>query len=223
MLGYAFDLRPADRLCWVTDLGWVMGPVTILGTLALGGTLVLLEGAADAQPGRIWRVADEVGLTHLGVSPTLVRQLMADGDDPVANRDLDGCGFGDRRAMDPVGVARCTLAWVEAGPPSSTFPAEPRQAASWWQPDPCHQGRCVQRTDARHASGGPRRRRRPVTGVPGELVLTGSWPSMTRGLWRTGAAFCPAITGARQGSGSTATSRSAMPTAAGRSWAGRTT
>jgi acetyl-CoA synthetase len=89
MLGYAFDLHPADRLCWVTDLGWVMGPVTILGTLALGGTLVLLEGAADAPPGRIWRVADDVGLSHLGVSPTLVRQLMADGDDLVAARDLD--------------------------------------------------------------------------------------------------------------------------------------
>jgi acetyl-CoA synthetase len=192
MLGYAFDLRPADRLCWVTDLGWVMGPVTILGTLALGGTLVLLEGAADAQPGRIWRVADEVGLTHLGVSPTLVRQLMADGDDPAAARDLDRL-----RVLGSTGEPWTQSAWrwlharvgrgripiinlsggTETGGILVGSPIIATREGAFSGP---MLGMPAQVLDA---DG------RPVTGVPGELVLTGSWPSMTRGLWRDRSRF----------------------------------
>jgi acetyl-CoA synthetase len=44
----------------------------------LGGTAVLYDGAADQPgPGRIWEVAERHGVTQLGVSPTLIRVLMA--------------------------------------------------------------------------------------------------------------------------------------------------
>ena len=46
-LAHVFDLRAGDRLFWFTDLGWMMGPWTISGSLLLGATPVLYEGAPD--------------------------------------------------------------------------------------------------------------------------------------------------------------------------------
>src|SRR5438132_5938506 len=31
------DVRPAERVMWVTDMGWVMGPLLLFGSLMLGG------------------------------------------------------------------------------------------------------------------------------------------------------------------------------------------
>ena len=38
---YTGELGAHDRVHWSTDLGWIMGPWLIVGTHALGGTLVL--------------------------------------------------------------------------------------------------------------------------------------------------------------------------------------
>src|ERR1700736_1625549 len=32
------DVRPGERVMWVTDMGWVMGPLLVFGSLMLGGT-----------------------------------------------------------------------------------------------------------------------------------------------------------------------------------------
>jgi acetyl-CoA synthetase len=78
---FGMDVRAADRVMWVTDMGWVMGPLLVFGCLMLGGTAVLYDGAPDfPDPGRIWAVAERHGVTHLGISPTLTRVLMAAGD-----------------------------------------------------------------------------------------------------------------------------------------------
>jgi len=77
---YGMDFHEGERFLWVTDMGWVMGPLLVFGSLMLGGTAVLYDGAADyPDPGRIWTVADRQGVTHLGISPTLIRVLMASG------------------------------------------------------------------------------------------------------------------------------------------------
>jgi acetyl-CoA synthetase len=76
----AMDFKPGERFLWVTDMGWVMGPLLVFGSLMLGGTAVLYDGAPDyPQPSRIWSVAARHGVTHLGISPTLTRVLMAAG------------------------------------------------------------------------------------------------------------------------------------------------
>jgi acetyl-CoA synthetase len=76
----AMDFKPDERFLWVTDMGWVMGPLLVFGSLMLGGTAVLYDGAPDhPQPSRIWSVAARHGVTHLGISPTLTRVLMAAG------------------------------------------------------------------------------------------------------------------------------------------------
>ena len=38
---------PDDRLFWFADMGWIMGPWEVVGTLALGATLAMYEGAPD--------------------------------------------------------------------------------------------------------------------------------------------------------------------------------
>src|SRR5437588_8296330 len=78
---FGMDVRPAERVMWVTDMGWVMGPLLVFGSLMLGGTAVLYDGAPDyPDPARVWAVAERQGVTHLGISPTLTRVLMAAGD-----------------------------------------------------------------------------------------------------------------------------------------------
>lgn len=78
---FGMDVRPAERVMWVTDMGWVMGPLLVFGSLMLGGTAVLYDGAPDyPDPRRVWAVAERHGVTHLGISPTLTRVLMASGE-----------------------------------------------------------------------------------------------------------------------------------------------
>jgi acetyl-CoA synthetase len=78
------DVQPGDRVMWVTDMGWVMGPLLVFGSLMLGGTAVLYDGAPDhPDPRRIWTVAQRHAVTHLGISPTLTRVLMASGSQAV--------------------------------------------------------------------------------------------------------------------------------------------
>src|ERR1700716_3142840 len=78
---FGMDVRPAERVMWVTDMGWVMGPLLVFGSLRLGGPAVLYGGAPDyPEPRRVWSVADRQGVTHLGISPTLTRVLISSGE-----------------------------------------------------------------------------------------------------------------------------------------------
>src|SRR5207249_10012359 len=52
--GYLMDVGPGDRLFWLTDLGWLMGPMLITAGLFHGGTAVLFEGVQDyPKPDRL--------------------------------------------------------------------------------------------------------------------------------------------------------------------------
>src|SRR5438094_5137928 len=78
------DVHPGERVMWITDMGWVMGPLLVFGSLMLGGTAVFYDGAPDhPNPARVWAVAERQGVTHLGISPTLTRVLMAAGERAV--------------------------------------------------------------------------------------------------------------------------------------------
>jgi len=88
-LAHCFDLGAGDRLFWFTDLGWMMGPWAISGALLLGAELVLYEGAPDYPgPDRLWSLVARHGITHLGLSPTVIRALMAHGTHPLHEHDL---------------------------------------------------------------------------------------------------------------------------------------
>jgi len=86
---FGFDHRPGDRFFWVSDIGWMMGPWTLLGNHALGGTVFMYEGAPDhPDPDRFWAMIDRHDLTVFGVSPTAIRALRKHGDEWLAGHDL---------------------------------------------------------------------------------------------------------------------------------------
>ena len=77
---YQADLRPGDRVLFSTDMGWIMGPWTVVGGMACGATIVFMEGAPDRPSDRVWTIVETERVTMLGVSPTLVRALIPHGD-----------------------------------------------------------------------------------------------------------------------------------------------
>ncbi len=87
--GLSLDFHAGDRFLWMSDMGWVVGPMqAVVGTL-LGGTVVLAEGAPDwPDPGRLWRLVARHRVSYFGVAPTVARALMRHGPEPVAASDL---------------------------------------------------------------------------------------------------------------------------------------
>ena len=84
-----FDLKPADRLMWMTDFGWLVGPLQVTAALLAGATCVLVEGTPDyPDTGRLWRLVQDHRVSFLGCGPTLARMMMRYGTDDVAGHDL---------------------------------------------------------------------------------------------------------------------------------------
>ena len=88
-LGLCLDLRAGDRLLWMSDMGWIVGPKAVVGCTLLGATLVMAEGTPDwPQPNRIWRLCSRHAVTLAGIVPTAVRQMMRTATDPLEGADL---------------------------------------------------------------------------------------------------------------------------------------
>src|SRR6266568_23444 len=77
---YQTDVHPGDRIHFATDMGWIMGPWTVVGGMAAGATIVFAEGAPDWPADRLWKLIESERVTMLGVSPTLIRALIPKGD-----------------------------------------------------------------------------------------------------------------------------------------------
>lgn len=88
-LGICMDFKPEDRIMWMSDMGWLVGPLLVFGALVLGGTVILVEGAPNwPEPDRFWRLIDTHKVSFLGVAPTIVRTLMVNGLTQLENHDL---------------------------------------------------------------------------------------------------------------------------------------
>ena len=73
-----FDLRAGDRFCWPADMGWVAGSLFTAAALMRGATMVCYAGTPDMPDwSRMAQLVERHRLTHLGVSPTLIRGLAA--------------------------------------------------------------------------------------------------------------------------------------------------
>src|SRR6266545_1773898 len=184
-VAYQTDVKRGDRVLFATDMGWIMGPWTVVGAGALGATVVYLEGAPDWPEDRLWRTVEEERVTMLGCSPTLIRALIPKGD-PVA--DLSSltaiCTTGEPWNRDPylwlfeqVGRRRTPIVNISGGTEVgacflSTCIVEPIKPVALGFPA------LGQDMDVLDAQG------RPVRGEVGELVCRRPWPGMTRGVWR---------------------------------------
>ncbi len=87
--GIGMDVKKGDCLFWYTDMGWMMGPFLVYGGLLNGAAILLYEGTPDfPDPGRLWEIIAAHQVTHLGISPTLVRTLMKHGESWSDKHDL---------------------------------------------------------------------------------------------------------------------------------------
>lgn len=190
----AFDFGADDTLMWITDMGWLMGPWMVYGGLLHGATIVLCEGTPDyPHPGRLWRIVQRHGVTHLGLSPSLVRLMMNHAEAVPAPETI-----GSLRVFGSTGEAWNEAPWVwlfEAAGGSrrpiinysggteigggiiASFAGLPQKACSFSGPIP---GMAV---DVLGTDG------RPVRGSVGELVIRQPWPGMTNGFWQDRARY----------------------------------
>jgi len=191
---YQLDCRPDDLLYWVTDMGWVMGPLEMVGGHAAGAAVFMYEGAPN-QPGpdRVWDMCERHGVTILGVSPTLIRALMPAGEAEVSKHDLSRLRIlgstGEPWNPEPykwfsdvVGGGRVPIMNISGGTEIGACflgqcPVVPTKSCSVGSPA---LGMAV---DVFDAEG------QPVRGEVGELVCTKPWPAMTRGFWRNNERF----------------------------------
>jgi acetyl-CoA synthetase len=80
-----FDYHPGDIYCCAADVGWVTGHTYIVyGPLANGATTVMYESTpVYPDPGRYWRVVDDLGINIFYTAPTALRAIAQAGDEPV--------------------------------------------------------------------------------------------------------------------------------------------
>jgi len=69
------DVRPGDRLCWPTNLGWMMGPWLVYAALLNGAAVALYHGPPGGADFCAFVAAARV--TQLGLVPSIVRAWRA--------------------------------------------------------------------------------------------------------------------------------------------------
>src|SRR5208337_2773479 len=83
---YYQDIHLNDTYWCAADIGWITGHSYIVyGPLALGATSVLYEGVPTyPDAGRLWRIAERLGVTIFHTAPTTIRMLRKLGPDEPA-------------------------------------------------------------------------------------------------------------------------------------------
>jgi acetyl-CoA synthetase len=189
---HGLDLHPDETLFWMTDMGWMMGPWEVFGTLLLGATMMLYDGAPDfPEPDRVWSLVDRHKVTALGVSPTLIRALRSrsGGSDEIVHRhDLSSlrkfASTGEPWNPDPwiwlfqnVGRGQLPIINYSGGTEISGGIVmgnvlTPMKPCAFSGPLP---GMAADVVDENGKS---------VRGKVGELVIREPWIGMTRGFWK---------------------------------------
>jgi acetyl-CoA synthetase len=182
------DVHSTDRLYWVTDMGWMMGPWEVFGATLLGASMVFYDGALDyPAPDRLWQLVQNHAVTILGVSPTLVRSLARLGAAPPERYDLSSLrvlgSTGEPWNPDPwlwffnmVGKGRLPIINYSGGTEVSGGilmgnVLTPLKPCAFSGPLP---GMAADVVDEEGRS---------VRNQVGELVIRRPWIGMTRGFW----------------------------------------
>lgn len=187
-LSICMDLKPDDRFLWMSDMGWLVGPLLVFGGLLVGCTVVLAEGAPNyPEPDRLWRLVERHRVSYLGLAPTVARLSMSLADAAIAARDL-----GSLRVIVSTGEPWTPEAWhwtferigqrrvpllnysggTEVGGILTGTVIHPLKPCAFAGPVP---GTGADVVDADGNAVGP--------GVTGELVMRTPSIGLTRGLW----------------------------------------
>lgn len=187
-MSICMDLKPEDRFLWMSDMGWLVGPILVFGGLLVGSTVVLAEGAPNyPQPDRLWRLIERHRISYLGLAPTVARLSMSLGDDA-----LDALDLSSLRVIVSTGEPWTPEAWqwtfervgkrkvpllnysggTEVGGILTGTVIHPLKPCAFAGPVP---GTGADVVDAEGTSVG--------LGVTGELVMRSPSIGLTRGLW----------------------------------------
>jgi acetyl-CoA synthetase len=187
--GYGMDIHPGDVHFWVTDIGWIMGPFLVFGSLLNGATMVVYEGSPDfPSPNRLWKLVEDHKINLLGISPTLIRSLMPHGESPIEKHNLSSlkgiASTGEpwnpapwNWLFEKVGKRRIPILNVSGGTEigggilTNTI-LRPITPTGFNTPLPGMD------TDVYDKNG------QPVYGTVGELVIKQPWAGMTSGFWQ---------------------------------------
>lgn len=168
-------------------MGWLVGPLLIMGGLQLGATVVFTEGVPNhPTPKRLWEIIDRNGVTVQGVAPTAIRAVMAAGDDTFGDLSTLRAFVSTGEAWDEptwhwlfgtVGEARRPIVNYSGGTEVgggllNSYPFLPMEAASFNGPLP---GIDVAVLDE---DG------KPAVGEIGELAVLNTFPGMTHAFWQ---------------------------------------
>jgi acetyl-CoA synthetase len=186
--GYGFDIQSDDRIGWIADMGWMLGPLMIVGGLQFGAGLVFTEGVPDFPDAtRLWRIAERNRVTLQGIAPTAARGVKAAMGGARPAQDLSSlrafASTGEawdeptwRWLFEEVGGSRLPILNYSGGTEVgggilSCYTMAPQTPATFSGPLP---GMDV---DVLDASG------ERADGI-GELVIRNIWPGMAHGFWR---------------------------------------
>ncbi|MFH1510193.1 MAG: AMP-binding protein, partial [Candidatus Woesearchaeota archaeon] len=87
---YIFDLKDDDVFWCTADVGWITGHTYgIYGPLSNGATTIMFEGVPTfPNPDRFWEIVEKYQVSIFYTAPTVVRSLMAEGDEWPKKHDL---------------------------------------------------------------------------------------------------------------------------------------
>lgn len=186
---FGFDVKENDRMFWVTDIGWMMGPWEILGITILGASMFIYDGALDYPfPERLYKIIDNHKISILGISPTLVRTLMQHDEDTIKKHDLSSLRIIGSTGepwdpdswmffFDKIGNRRCPVINYSGGTEISGGillgnVLKPLKPCAFSGPVP---GMDADIFDEHGKS---------LKGEIGELVIKSPWVGMTKAFWR---------------------------------------
>jgi acetoacetyl-CoA synthetase len=180
------DLRPGDVFTWYTTTGWMMWNYLAGGLLA-GLTIVLYDGSATyPDPGRLWRLAADHGISYLGVGAPYLVACMKAGLRPGEEYDLSALrGVGSTGSPLPPEAFGWVYEQVSANLLLGSFSGGTDVCTGFVGPCPLLpvragiiSGRCLGAEVEAFDDDG-----KPVVGQVGELVITKPMPSMPVGFW----------------------------------------
>ena len=188
-MAFGTDVHQGDVIYWMTDMGWMMGPWQVFGSLLLGATMFLYDGAPDfPSPSRLWELVEKHKINQMGVSPTLIRSLIPHGDEHFKKHDLSSltcfASTGEPWNPDPwmwlfekVGGGRRPIINYSGGTEISGGivmgnPLLPLKPCAFSAPCPGMDA------DVLDENG------KPLRNAVGELVVKAPWIGMTRGFWK---------------------------------------
>lgn len=185
---HSMDVQRGDVMYWMSDMGWMMGPWLVFGTLLIGATMVIYDGAADyPEADRLWDMVERHHVTHLGLSPVLIRALKGYGAELPQRHDLSSlraaCSTGS--PWDPD-----SWMWLFENVLDKTKPILNYSGGTeisggiicgnFFKPlTPCSFSGPVPGIDADVVDEDGN----SIRGKVGELIIRNPWIGMTRGFW----------------------------------------